>query len=64
MHADRELAIAAAVCDAVARAGWPGSEAVARLRAEGAAVRHEAERARAAILARTRVDFSELGQED
>lgn len=64
MHADRELAVAAAVCDAVERAGWPGAEAVARLRAEGAAVRQRAERARAAILARTRVDFSELGQED
>lgn len=64
MHADRELAVAAAVCDAVARAGWPGADAVARLRADGAAVRQRAERARAAILARTRVDFSELGQED
>jgi phosphonate C-P lyase system protein PhnG len=64
MHADRELAVAAAVCDAVARAGWPGADAVARLRAEGAALRHEAERARAAILSRTRVDFSELGQEE
>jgi phosphonate C-P lyase system protein PhnG len=64
MHADRELAVAAAVCDAVARAGWPGAEEVDRLRAAGAASREEAMRARAAILERTRVDFAELGQED
>ena len=64
MHADRELAVAAAVLDAVVRAGWPGAEEAARLRAAGAAVRARAEAARAGILARTRVDFSELGQEE
>jgi alpha-D-ribose 1-methylphosphonate 5-triphosphate synthase subunit PhnG len=64
LHADRELAVAAAVCDAVSRAGWPGADEVARLRAAGAATRAEAERARAGILASTRVDFSELTQED
>ncbi len=64
MHADRELATAAAVCDAVARAGWPGVEEVARLRAAGAAVRAQADAVRAAILESTRVDFQELGQEE
>jgi phosphonate C-P lyase system protein PhnG len=64
LHADRELAVAAAVCDAVARAGWPGADEVERLRAAGAATRRESDCARAGILASTRVDFSELGQED
>ena len=64
LHADRELATAAAVCDAVVRAGWPGAEEVVRLRAAGAAVQAGAAGVRAAILERTRVDFSELGQED
>lgn len=64
LHADRELAVAAAVCDAVARAGWPGADEVARLRASGAAVRVQAEAVRRGILDRTRVDFSELGQEE
>ena len=63
LHADREFATAAAVCDAVVRAGWPGADEVLQLRAGGAALRAEAEAVRAAILARTRVDFSELGQE-
>ncbi len=63
MHADRELATAAAVCDAVASAGWPGAAEVAGLRAVGAAARGEVAAVRAAILASTRVDFSELGQE-
>jgi hypothetical protein len=52
------------VCDAVARAGWPGVEEVARLRAAGAAVRAQADAVRAAILESTRVDFQELGQEE
>lgn len=64
LHADRELATAAAVCDAVVRAGWPGTEEVARLRAAGAAVHAKAAGVRAAILERTRVDFNELGQEE
>lgn len=64
LHADRELAVAAAICDAIARAGWPGAEAVAKLLATGAAIRAQAEQVRAAILQRTRVDFSELGQEE
>lgn len=64
MHADRDLAVAAAVCDAIARAGWPGAEAVAGLRAAGAAVRARADGVRQGILDGTRVDFSELAQED
>jgi phosphonate C-P lyase system protein PhnG len=64
LQADRELAVAAAICDAVVRAGWPGADEVDRLRAAGASVRAEAGRVRAAILGRTQVDFSELGQED
>ncbi len=64
LHADRELAVAAAVCDAVVRGGWPGAEAVAALREAGAAVRSGTDAVRSAILNRTRVDFSELGQED
>lgn len=64
MHADRELAVAAAVCDAVERSGWPGAEEVACLRASGAAVLQDAAAHRAAILERTRVGFNELGQED
>lgn len=64
MHADRELAMAAAVCDAIARAGWPGANEVARLRQTGAEVRERVAGVRAAILDRTRVDFNELGQED
>lgn len=64
LHADRELATAAAVCDAVVRAGWPGADEVERLRAAGAAVHARVAGVRAAILERTRVDFSELGQEE
>ncbi len=64
LHADREFATAAAVCDAVVRANWPGSDEVLQLRAAGAALRAEADGVRAAILTRTRVDFSELGQEE
>ncbi len=64
MHASRELAVAAAVFEAIARAAWPGADEVARLRAIGAASREAAGAVRAAILERTRVDFSELGQED
>jgi len=64
MHADRELATAAAVCDAIARSGWPGADEVARLRNEGTAIRAQVDGVRAAILERTRVDFCELGQED
>lgn len=64
LHADRDLATAVAVCDAVARAGWPGAEEVVRLRSAGAAVRAQVAGVRAAILERTRVDFSELGQEE
>lgn len=64
MHADRELAAAAAVCDAVVRSGWPGADEVERLRAVGAAVHARVAGVRTAILERTRVDFSELGQEE
>ncbi len=64
LHADREHAVAAAVCVAVARAGWPGAEAVRAVVAEGAAIRAQAARQRAAIRERTRVDFAELGQEE
>jgi len=63
MHADRELAVAVAVCDAITRAGWPGSEEVAQLCATGASVRNSAAAVRAAIRERTRVDFSELAQD-
>lgn len=63
MHADRELATAAAVCDAIARAGWPGADDVGRLCATGAATRDAVAAVRSAILAATRVDFAELGQE-
>lgn len=64
LHADRELATAVAVCDAVVRAGWPGADEVACLRAVGAAEGTRVAGVRAAILERTRVDFSELGQEE
>lgn len=60
---DREQAVAAAVCDAVLSAGWPGADEVGRMAALGAAARREAAARRAAILERTRVDFNELGQE-
>ena len=63
LQADREIAVAAAICDAVQRAGWPGAEEVAALQQVGSARRAAAERARLSILDRTRVAFSELGQE-
>lgn len=63
LQADREQAVAAAVCDAVRRAGWPGTDDVEALLARGAAHRAIAESARQAILDRTRVDFRELSQE-
>ncbi len=63
LHADRDHAVAAAVCLAVIQAGWPGAEAVQAVVAEGAAIRAQAARQRAAIRERTRVDFAELGQE-
>lgn len=64
LFADAELAAAIAVLDAVARASWPGHEAVAALAARGAACRCRAEAVRAAIREATRVVFSELGSED
>lgn len=64
LHADRDLATAIAICDAVVRTGWPGADAVSRLREAGAEARTRAAEVRAAILDRTRVDFSELGREE
>ena len=63
LQADREVAVAAAICDAVQRAGWPGADEVAILQQVGGERRAVAERARLSILDRTRVSFSELGQE-
>ena len=63
LGAEAATAVAAAVCVAIADAGWDGSEAVRALAARGAASRAAQSRVRAAILDRTRVDFAELGQE-
>ncbi|MCS6969582.1 MAG: phosphonate C-P lyase system protein PhnG [Planctomycetota bacterium] len=63
MRADAELAVAAAILDAVARASWPGCDEIAALAARGSAERLRAEGQRAAIRAATRVSFSELGTE-
>jgi phosphonate C-P lyase system protein PhnG len=64
LHGDAEWAGALAVCDAVARSGWPGATEVATLRERGRAARRDQARMRAAIRERTRVSFAELGQED
>lgn len=59
----RELAVALAVCDAVAAHALEGSEQVAALIEQGLEKRRETERKRAAMRARTAVDFSLLTAE-
>jgi alpha-D-ribose 1-methylphosphonate 5-triphosphate synthase subunit PhnG len=63
---DDGLAVAIALLDAVIEGGLPGAAAAEALLAEGAAAREATEAMRAAMLARTRVDFSTLdeAQED
>lgn len=62
LGARREVAVAAAVCDAVAAAGLPGAEEALALAAAGAALGAERARRRDAMRSATRVDFAELGE--
>mgnify|MGYP001618086369 FL=1 len=58
------LARAIAVLDAVLAARLPGCEAAATLVEQGMAAHQQLAQARRALLARTHVDFSLLGQEE
>lgn len=58
------LARAIAVLDAVLAARLPGWEAAAELVAQGQAAQEQCAQTRRALLARTHVDFSLLGQEE
>jgi phosphonate C-P lyase system protein PhnG len=60
MGASVELATAAAVCDAVLRAGFAGADAVATLVEQGRVVQARTARERAVQRTATRVDFADL----
>jgi len=58
-----ELAVALAVCDAILANRLLGHERVARQMEAGAALRHDEDRRRRAMLLQTRVDFSLISVE-
>jgi len=64
MSDDPERTLAIAVLDAALAAGWPEADHIARLVAEGEAIRAGTEAERALVFARTRVDFQTLSQAD
>jgi len=58
------LAAALAICEAVLSHQLPGWQQVAALVEQGQAIRQQQDRLRGAMLAKTRVDFSLLSQEE